>query len=76
MNTTDAAEIKNELQWLKQSFASTGEPVDEIRELITGNGRLGIAQKVTIMWRIHAVVAGICGAPAGSVATYLVMRII
>ena len=48
-----------------------------MKDMLDGeDGKLGMAQKVNILWRIHAIMAGIVGATTGSIATYLAMKMV
>lgn len=77
MSNEDAAAIQTELKWLKESVLQTKKAIDEVKDMLDGeDGKLGMAQKVNILWRIHAIMAGIVGATTGSIATYLAMKMV
>lgn len=51
--------IENDMTWVREQMGS-------LCETVMGNGRLGLAAKVQILWHSRVALVGIIGAVAGT----------
>lgn len=53
-------------------IARIAKKVDQMHQILTGNGKLGLVAKVQIMWNAHVWVVGLVGVALGAVICRMV----